>query len=66
MRKFLFKGKKKNKDEWIQGDYVYNDKTKNHLIAVEKIDDEEVKSIDYGTSYKFWIVDPDTVEMVEY
>ena len=38
MRKYISKGKKKNKDEWVEGDYLFNDKTKNHLIAVEKED----------------------------
>ena len=34
MRKYISKGKKKNKDEWVEGDYLFNDKTKNHLIGV--------------------------------
>ena len=50
MRKYIAKGKKKNKDEWVEGDYLYNDKTKNHLIATEKDDREEKKNIDYGSS----------------
>lgn len=54
MRKYISKGKKKNKDEWVEGDYLFNDKTKNHLIAVEKEDREEKKNIDYGSSYTFW------------
>ncbi|MDT2750280.1 hypothetical protein P7H30_11225 [Streptococcus parauberis] len=65
MRKYIAKGKKKNKDEWVEGDYLYNDKTKNHLIATEKDDREEKKNIDYGSSYTFWIVDPDTVTLTE-
>ena len=65
MRKYISKGKKKNKDEWVEGDYLFNDKTKNHLIAVEKEDREEKKNIDYGTSYTFWIVYPDTVTLEE-
>ena len=35
------------------------------LIAEEKEDREEKKNIDYGTSYTFWIVDPDTVTLSE-
>ena len=31
MRKYISKGKKKNKDEWVEGDYLFNDKTNNHL-----------------------------------
>ena len=34
MRKYISKGKKKNKDEWVEGDYLFNDKTQNHLIGV--------------------------------
>ena len=26
MRKYISKGKKKNKDEWVEGDYLFNDK----------------------------------------
>lgn len=65
MRKYISKGKKKNKEEWVEGDYLFNDKTQNHLIAEEKEDREEKKNIDYGTSYTFWIVDPDTVTLSE-
>ena len=53
MRKYISKGKKKNKEEWVEGDHLFNDKTQNHLIAEEKEDREEKKNIDYGTSYTF-------------
>ena len=43
MRKYIAKGKKKNKDEWVEGDYLYNDKTKNHLIATEKMIEKKRK-----------------------
>ena len=52
MRKYISKGKKKNKDEWVEGDYLFNDKTKNHLIAVEKEDREEpLNDINENTHY---------------
>ena len=35
MRKYISKGKKKNKEEWVEGDYLFNDKTNNHLIALK-------------------------------
>ena len=29
MRKYISKGKKKNKEEWVEGDYLFNDKIRN-------------------------------------
>ena len=34
-------------------------------VKMEGEDREEKKNIDYGTSYTFWIVDPDTVTLEE-
>lgn len=62
-RKYITKGKMINKDEWVKGDYLYNDRTKNHIIAVEK--EEASKSADYGSNYDFIIVKPETVTLKE-
>lgn len=65
MRLFIFTAQKKNGNEWVTGDYLYNDYTKNHIIATEKKERQSPKHIDYGSSYDFWLVKPETLRAVE-